>query len=198
MLSNPFRRSAPIAPDVRIRPLYMNPPVNEMPYSSPNSDKDTKLASAEMKSKLSAAYEMAKAVKPQYDKINSRFDIRNPPPNPFIRGIYFLAPNVRPDEELQRLFTKDLYKKEEKKLTDITNANYGLLAAEARGIPRDVILNNISPYIQPSKRQYDKSPDTIFDDTVKQYISYPTHVPSINSNMSPFAPAGSIPNLGFS
>lgn len=177
---NPFRRNLPVAPDVpdvRLRPLYMNPPENEMPYSAPNADRISKLASAGMKSELSVASEMAKAIKPQYDEVNRRYDIRHPPPNPFVRGIYFLAPNARPDAELMRLADKNLYKMSEKKLAGITNANYGLLAAEARGVPRDVVLNNISSFLQPSEREYRDYPNTQYDNTVNQYLSYPTNVP---------------------
>lgn len=175
---NPFRRNLPVAPDVPIlRPLYMNPPEHEMPYSAPDADRITKLASAGMKSELSVANEMAKAIKPQYDEINRRYDIRNPPPNPFVRGIYFLAPNARPNDELMRLADKNLYKKSEKKLADIANANYGLLATEARGLPRDVVLNHISSFLQPSQQQFQNYPNTQYDNTVNEYLSYPTNVP---------------------
>lgn len=173
----PFRRrNAPVAP-APYQPKYLTPPVLSMPYSSPNSDRIMKLFTADQKERLSNAYEMAKGVRTHYDNKKRLYDIVNPPPNPFVRGVYFLDPNSRPNAELLRLANKNTLDREERKLSKAANTNYGLVAVEARGIPRDVVLSHISPFLQPTEQEYANRPRTIYDDTMKRYLEYPTDVP---------------------
>jgi hypothetical protein len=73
---------------------------------------------------------------------------------------------------------------------DVVGSNYGLTALDSmRRLPEDIIMSEISPYLQPREANR----DMYFE---KGALNYPTNVPPNNSNMSPFFPAGSIPNLG--
>lgn len=132
-------------------------------------------------------------------------------PNPFTTPLYFIPRGQALESDLERFSNNIRFNRTLQNVgregMDRLGENFGLLAMEAKGVPRDVVLNNIAPYLQPSR-------DAELDDlglivpkkmageltgitNMMTLADYPIDAPSRNANMSPFADAGSIPNLGF-
>ena len=134
------------------------------------------------------------------------YNLKNPPLPPVDIPILYPARN-RNDEVYNYIQTIDYNnqllsrknreedlekkKKELKNAADITGANFGLTLLESMGMPRDLTMGEIAPYLQPSKT--DKP---IYFESGS--LNYPTDVPAYNSNMSMYFPAGSVANLGLS
>lgn len=138
--------------------------------------------------------------------------------NPFQSDLYFMSPIERMNAETANqlhgkrqldLATQAANIRFNRRLKDYgfsardqLGENFGLVATEAKGVPRDVVLNLISPYLQPSAKtsQDEPGPEPIeYLDKLMTMTDYPIDVPAQNSNMSPlpFGKSGSIPNLGF-
>lgn len=117
--------------------------------------------------------------------------------NPLVRAIYHLAPAVIPNEEqARRIYNERLRHLGQREAKNLAT-NYGLVATEAIGVPRDVVLSHIAPFLQPNQTEIATRRGKEYIEGLADLMDYPTDVPPENSNMSPFAPAGSIPNLGF-
>lgn len=109
----------------------------------------------------------------------------NPPPSQLRRALSLLAPNTFPlprnywwaTNELQRLNERADFNKE------ATGANYGLVAMEQKGIPEDVIREEIMSYLKPTAQEVTRassrvagppfSPAHYYEDNLK----YPTSKP---------------------
>ena len=174
MFPNPFGRSAPIAPAAFL----------------PNS---TSITDPDARKQLVRAELLGKTIARQVQQMEK------PAPNlnPFVRAIYHLAPSVIPNEEQARRIYNERVRRLGQREAKNLATNYGLVATEAMGVPRDVVLSHIAPFLQPSSTQIARRRDKEYVEGLADLMDFPTDVPPVNANMSPFAPAGSIPNLGF-
>ena len=154
------RRSASVGVDTR--PKYMIPP--SRPFNPPFDRRDT--METAIKSRLQTADDVAVELPKIYKQAKATAEKQTGKPNAIERLIFLMDPSTIPDSEISR-------RQRERNLAYLANTeqnavnnNLGLVSAEARGITRDVVLNHISPFLQPTKEDHRGYLRTIQDDTL--------------------------------
>ena len=163
MLSNFFgrkKKSASVGIDTT--PKYMIPP--SRPYNPPLVRGEP--IETAIKTKLQIANAVADELPRIYKQTKTRAEASGVP-NPFERLIYHLDPATIPDSEHLRRTAESRLAYLAKREQGAVNRNLGLVMAEARGIPRDVVLNHISPFLQPTEREQERYLQAIQDETAR-------------------------------
>lgn len=163
MLSNFFgRKKKSASVGIDNAPKYMIPP--SRPYNPPLVRGEP--IETAVKTKLQIANAIADELPRIYKQHKARAEITGKP-NPFERLIYHIDPATIPDSEHLRRTAEARLAQLARREQSAVNRNLGLVMAEARGIPRDVVLNHISPFLQPTEIEQRDYLQAIKDETAR-------------------------------
>jgi hypothetical protein len=138
-----------------------------------------------MKTRLQDADEIATVIDERAADRQRIDSLTYPPPDFILSNLYNYVPeSLNTDIRQQEMFRReraDGLIRARNQLATKTNTNYGLLAMEAKNIPREVAYNHIAKYLQPTRHQFVNTQITPDDAILRQSLEYPTDQPLTES-----------------